>query len=82
MCMKLHVEGMTCQHCVASVARAIHAIDPAARVEVDLASGQVAIDGNVPAERALAAIGEEGYRATLAPCPERGGSSCCGGCGG
>lgn len=79
--MKFHVEGMTCNHCVASVTRAIHAIDPAARVDIDLGTGQVAVDGNVPVERALAAISEEGYLASLAPCPERGGSSCCGGCG-
>lgn len=80
--MKLHVEGMTCTHCVASVTRAIHAIDPAARVDIDLASGEVAIEGDVPAERALAAISEQGYLASMAPCPERGGASCCGGCGG
>lgn len=80
--MKLHVEGMTCDHCVASVTRAIHAIDPAAHIDIDLATGKVAIAGDVAVERALAAISEQGYRVTPEPCPERGGSSCCGGCRG
>jgi copper chaperone len=31
-----HVEGMSCAHCVNAITTAIHALDPAAGVDVDL----------------------------------------------
>ena len=41
----LTVEGMTCMGCVASVKSALEKADPTAKVEVDLDSGRVDIDG-------------------------------------
>lgn len=49
--MKFDVEGMTCGHCVRAVTRAVQALDPAARVEVDLDAGTVAVEADLPAER-------------------------------
>ena len=65
--MRFHVEGMTCNHCVHAVTRAIHALDADARVEVDLRAGTVVVEGGIDAGLALAAIEAEGYRVLGAP---------------
>lgn len=62
--MKFTVEGMTCGHCIRAVTRAIHALDPEARVDVDLSAGIVTVIGDVTAEQAAAAIAAEGYPVT------------------
>ena len=59
--MKFTVEGMTCGHCIRAVTRAIHALDPEARVDIDLSAGIVTVIGDVAAEQAAAAIAAEGY---------------------
>lgn len=63
--MKLDVQGMTCGHCVKAVTAAIAALDPHARVQVDLATGRVDIDGPTEAPRVIAALLAEGYPAAL-----------------
>jgi copper chaperone len=63
--MLLDVRKMTCNHCVRSVTAAVHALDPGAKVEVDLASGTVRIEGKPDAEAAAAAIREEGYEVNV-----------------
>ncbi|GBD40646.1 Copper chaperone CopZ [bacterium HR39] len=60
----LHVEGMSCQHCVKAVREAVHAVHPQAKVEVELESGTVTIETaerfDRPAvERAIHAAGYE-----------------------
>ena len=60
--MQFKVEGMTCGHCVRGVTRAIQAVDPGARVEVDLASGRVVVDGALSEADATRAIEGEGYQ--------------------
>lgn len=57
----LHVKGMTCQHCVKGVTRAVQAHDAAADVKIDLATGQVLVTSALPAATIRAAIEEEGY---------------------
>ena len=61
----VHVTGMTCGHCVAAVSRAVKAIPGVENVSVDLASGQVVVDG--PADKAAIqqAIAEEGYEVSV-----------------
>ena len=63
--MLFKVENMSCQHCVNAVTRALRALDPAAEVTVDLASGEVRADGHFDAEAAIAALAEADYTATL-----------------
>ena len=65
--MKLQVDGMTCAHCVRAITRAVQALDPDARVDVDLVAGTVAIDGGVDVGLAMAAIEGEGYRVVSQP---------------
>ncbi|MEX3639200.1 heavy-metal-associated domain-containing protein [Paraburkholderia sp. BR14320] len=64
MTIELHVEGMSCQHCVAAVTTAIREHDAAAQVQVDLASGRVVVESAQPIEELKAAIDEAGYTVT------------------
>lgn len=59
----MKVEGMTCQGCVAAVTRAIQRLDPAAAVDVDLASGRVAVVTGAQALEIAQALGRAGYDA-------------------
>jgi copper chaperone len=56
------VSGMSCGHCSRAVTQAIQALEPTARVEVDLAAGLVRVETSLEAERIEAAIREEGYQ--------------------
>lgn len=59
--LNLKVSGMTCGHCVSAVSNAVRAVPGTQDVRVDLASGQVVVEGN-PDEGAIRkAIVEEGY---------------------
>ncbi|RMQ46252.1 Heavy metal transport/detoxification protein [Pseudomonas cichorii] len=58
-----NVQGMTCGHCVRAVTQAIHSDDPAAEVQIDLASSQVRVQSSLSTERVIELIGEEGYQA-------------------
>ncbi|MBC8733034.1 heavy-metal-associated domain-containing protein [Paraburkholderia sp. UCT2] len=64
MTIELHVEGMSCQHCVAAVTSAIREHDAAAQVQVDLATGRVLVESAQPVDALTAAIDEAGYTVT------------------
>lgn len=59
----LHVEGMSCQHCVKAVREAVHSVHPQAKVEVELESGTVTIETVERFDRPAVerAIHEAGY---------------------
>ena len=59
--ISLNVEGMTCMGCVKSVEGALKKLDPAAKVEIDLASGKVDVDGALSFEAAREAIEASGF---------------------
>ncbi len=59
--VELKVGGMTCNHCVRAVTQALQELDPAARVEVDLAAGQVRVESTATSAQLAAAISEAGY---------------------
>ena len=58
--MRFETANMTCDHCARAIERAIHALDPRASVEVDIAGGTVDVRGLVTAAEVVAAMGEEG----------------------
>ena len=60
--MKMIVEGMTCDHCVRTITRAIHQLDPSAQVDIDLGMEEVNIAGSITVDAMVAAIQEAGYR--------------------
>jgi copper chaperone len=59
--IEFQVEGMSCQHCVGAVTKAIHALDAGARVDVDLDAARVRVQSQEKADRLGAAIAEAGY---------------------
>jgi Cu+-exporting ATPase len=61
---ELTVADMTCKHCVGRVTAAVHAVDPAATVNIDLASGKVRIDSASDLAPLAAAIDGAGYPVT------------------
>jgi copper chaperone len=59
---------MTCGHCVKTVTRTVKQVDPAAAVEIDLASQRLRIGGSArDAEAFRAALTEEGYAPQTGP---------------
>lgn len=61
---EFEVSGMTCAHCVRAVTEAIHGVDAAAQVAVDLDSGRVTVrDGTASPEQVAQALAAEGYSA-------------------
>lgn len=60
------VQGMTCGHCVAAVTSEVTKLEGVTGVEVDLATGNVAIasDGPLSDAEVRAAIDEAGYELT------------------
>ncbi len=59
------VTGMTCQHCVTSVEEEVGAVPGVTSVDVDLATGRVAVTGaDVDDAAVRAAVVEAGYEVT------------------
>ncbi|MGX6396265.1 heavy-metal-associated domain-containing protein [Rothia kristinae] len=63
----VNVEGMTCQHCVASVSEELREIPAVTDVSVQLNSGgtspvTITHTGDLDAQAVEAAVGEAGYR--------------------
>lgn len=79
------VNDMTCNHCVGAITKAVKAVDPAADLQIDLATHQVQIN-TTQADVALlaSAITDAGF--TPVALAQAGAipiaSGCCGGCGG
>ena len=55
------VDGMTCQHCVASVSEEVSEVAGVERAEVDLASGRLTVTGRADLAAVRAAVVEAGY---------------------
>jgi copper chaperone len=63
MATTLKVKGMSCQHCVMSVTKALGQLDGIKNVQVDLAKGEVRFDNTkeVASNRIEKAISDAGY---------------------
>lgn len=61
----IKVKGMSCQHCVQAVTRALNGVEGLENVQVDLDSGQASYDTVKPVdlETIKAAVKEAGYEA-------------------
>jgi len=59
----IHVEGMSCAHCVKAVSSAVGALDGVMHVQVDLAAKTATVehDGRVAPEALKAAVEDQGY---------------------
>ncbi|MBB4518622.1 heavy-metal-associated domain-containing protein [Paraburkholderia fungorum] len=58
---QFNVEGMTCDHCAASIIRSVQSVDPKAAVAVDIPSKQVRVETARSLADIEAAIVEAGY---------------------
>jgi copper chaperone len=61
MMARYRVKGMTCGGCARAVTNAIRTASAAARVDVDVAAGTVAVDDAVPEPTIAKAVGEAGF---------------------
>lgn len=59
--LEITVEGMTCGHCASHVTKAIKDINPLAKVNIDLNTKQVRIEGDINLDELSAVLAEEGY---------------------
>ena len=59
----LKVKGMSCQHCVMSVTKALGQLDGIKNVQIDLAKGEVRFDNtkNTASDQIQKAITDAGY---------------------
>ena len=59
----LKVKGMSCQHCVMSVTKALGQLEGINNVQIDLAKGEVRFDNtkSIASDRIQKAITEAGY---------------------
>jgi len=63
---KIKIEGMSCEHCVAAVTKALNNLEGVSKVvEVNLKTGQAEIEGNPDRQALIHAIEEEGYQAEV-----------------
>lgn len=59
--MEFDIPAMSCGHCVSVVTQAVKALDPAAQVDVDLASKKVVVETSQDRQAVLAALADAGY---------------------
>lgn len=66
--LTLHIEGMSCGHCLNAVTRALATLDGVEIDSVRIGRAEVRFDpARSDAARIAAAVSAEGYRATPAP---------------
>ena len=58
---QLQVKGMSCQHCVKAVTKAIQSLDSHAAVSVELPQGTVTVQTSLSRASTAKAISDEGY---------------------
>lgn len=66
MTTELIVSDMTCNHCVQTITKAIHTIEPQAGVSINLAEHKVTIEQAQNPQALVDVISEEGYDVKLA----------------
>ena len=63
--IKIHIEGMSCSHCEASVKKALEAVPGVTQVTEVSADKQLAvIEGNADIAALIVAVQEDGYTAS------------------
>ncbi len=61
----LKVSGMTCNHCVSAVTKALAKVPGVESADVSLEKAQALVKGSADAQALIAAVKEEGYEAAL-----------------
>lgn len=58
---EFRIEDMTCNHCVATITKAVHALDQAAKVEIDLPAKRLRVESPVGPAKLADAIRDAGF---------------------
>ncbi len=61
--IKLKITGMTCEHCVRAVTKALERVLGVEKAEVTLTPGGAVVHGQADLDNLIAAVKEEGYDA-------------------
>ena len=64
--LRFQVQGMSCDHCVAAITKAVQAVDAKAQVQVDLADKSVSVEGSDLKDAIATAIADAGYEVLAA----------------
>ncbi len=59
--IEFDIPAISCGHCVRAVTEAVHAADPQATVQVDLASHHVTVETTAARDAVVAQLVEAGY---------------------
>lgn len=59
--IQFQVEGMSCNHCVGAITRAVHAVDPSAQVAADVHAQSVKVQSGADRQALQQAIEAAGY---------------------
>ena len=59
--LEFDIAALSCGHCVRAVTEAVHEVDPAARVDIDLPTKHVRVETQAARDRVAAALVEAGY---------------------
>lgn len=70
MSTEIKVTGMSCQHCVGAVTRALEAVPGVTGVQVDLADGLVRVQGKADPVTLSQAVRDAGYGVVESEGPE------------
>lgn len=65
MAVTLNVVGMTCNHCVHAVTKALQAVAGVEKVSVSLDAGRAQVEGKAEPPALVRAVEEEGYKAKV-----------------
>jgi len=63
--MEFEVKDMSCGGCANSITRAVTSVDPAAKLDIDIATKIVKVDSVLPSGRLVAVIEAAGYHPTV-----------------
>ncbi|MFM0758183.1 heavy-metal-associated domain-containing protein [Paraburkholderia strydomiana] len=63
--MEFEVKDMSCGGCANSITRAVTNVDPAAKLDIDVATKILKIDSVLPPERLVAVIEDAGFHPTV-----------------
>jgi copper chaperone len=61
--MEFNIPAMSCGHCAGVITQTVKSLDPAAQVNVDLASKKVVVQSSQDRPTVAAALAEAGYSA-------------------
>ena len=59
--MQFQIDNMTCGGCAKSVTKAIHSVDPQAKVEIDLPQKQVTVESGVDRSAVASVLEDAGF---------------------